>query len=140
MASGINLVSIVVRDYDEAIEFFVGKLGFALLEDSPAVSTLHGHMKRWVVVSPPDSTGCDVLLAKADNEEQKAIIGKQWGGRVGLFLRTKDFQAQYRRMVEANVQFLEEPRNEAYGRVAVFKDLCGNNWDLLGPAMTEKGE
>ena len=140
MTSGINLVSLVVRDYDEAISFFVDKIGFTLIEHSPAVSTPHCHAKRWVVVSPPDSTGCAVLLAKADNDEQKAVVGKQWGGRVGMFLRTGDFQVQYGRMVKAKVEFLEEPRDEVYGRVVVFKDLYGNKWDLLGPPAMSEGD
>lgn len=139
MASGINLVALIVRDYDEAISFYVNKVGFTLLEDSPAISTIHGHEKRWVVVCPPDSTGCAVLLAQADDDEQKAAVGRQWAGRVGMFLRTKNFQAQYDRMASAKVEFLGEPRDEVYGRVIVFRDLYGNKWDLLGPLTTAEG-
>ena len=131
----LNLVSLIVNGYDEAIEFFVSKLGFSLTEDSPSTSTATGASKRWVVVHPPGnstaSTG--LLLAEADGEEQKAIVGKQWAGRVGMFMQVNDFEEQYRRMKEVGVEFLEEPRNEPYGQVVVFRDIYGNKWDLLGP-------
>ena len=125
-------VAVVVDDYDEAIEFFVGALGFELAEDSPALTTEGGRPKRWVVVRPPGArTG--ILLARADGDEQADAVGRQFAGRVGLFLRVDDFDAAYDRMRAAGVQFAEEPRSEPYGRVAVFVDVAGNRWDLLGP-------
>jgi catechol 2,3-dioxygenase-like lactoylglutathione lyase family enzyme len=128
----IGLVAIVVKDYDPAISFFVGTLGFELVEDSPAV-TNDGRPKRWVVVRPPGAaTG--LLLARADGEYQSAVIGKQAAGRVGFFLHVEDFDAAYTRMKTAGVQFVTPPRTEPYGRVAVFLDIAGNKWDLLGPA------
>jgi catechol 2,3-dioxygenase-like lactoylglutathione lyase family enzyme len=128
----IGLVAIVVKDYDPAIRFFVGTLGFELVEDSPAV-TNDGRPKRWVVVRPPGAaTG--LLLARADGEDQSAVIGKQAAGRVGFFLHVEDFDAAYTRMKTADVQFVTPPRTEPYGRVAVFLDIAGNKWDLLGPA------
>jgi catechol 2,3-dioxygenase-like lactoylglutathione lyase family enzyme len=128
----IGLVAIVVKDYDPAISFFVGTLGFELVEDSPAV-TNDGRPKRWVVVRPPGAaTG--LLLARADGEDQSAVIGKQAAGRVGFFLHVEDFDAAYTRMKTACVQFVTPPRTEPYGRVAVFLDIAGNKWDLLGPA------
>lgn len=127
----IESVAIVVDDYDSAIAFFVDALGFELVEDSPAV-TNDGRAKRWVVVRPPGAeTG--VLLARADGDEQKASVGRHAGGRVGLFLRVQDFEAEYERMTDAGVQFVTAPREEAYGRFAVFLDVAGNRWDLLGP-------
>jgi catechol 2,3-dioxygenase-like lactoylglutathione lyase family enzyme len=127
----ISLVSLVVDDYDRAIAFFVGVLGFELVEDSPSL-TNDGREKRWVVVRPPEA-GTGLLLAEADGEQQEAAVGNQTGGRVGFFLQVDDFDAQYRRMVEAGVEFLGEPRSEPYGRVVVFRDVAGNRWDLLGP-------
>ena len=125
-------MAIVVDDYDAAIEFFVGALGFELVEDSPA-STTDGRPKRWVVVRPPGArTG--ILLARADGEQQSAAVGRQFAGRVGLFLRVDDFDSAYERMRAAGVEFAGEPRVEPYGRVAVFIDVAGNRWDLLGPA------
>lgn len=127
----ISLVSLVVDDYDRAVEFYVGVLGFELVEDSPSV-TNDGRAKRWVVVRPPGAeTG--LLLAEADGPQQAAAVGNQTGGRVGFFLRVDDFEAAYRRMVEAEVEFLGEPRTEPYGKVVVFRDIAGNKWDLLGP-------
>ena len=124
-------MALVVDDYDEAIEFFVGALGFELAEDSPAL-TNDGRPKRWVVVRPPGArTG--LLLARADGAEQSAAVGRQFAGRVGLFLRVDDFDAQYARMRAAGVEFATEPRDEPYGRVVVFADVAGNRWDLLGP-------
>jgi catechol 2,3-dioxygenase-like lactoylglutathione lyase family enzyme len=124
--------ALIVDDYDAAIAFFVDALGFELIEDSPAVTTVGGHPKRWVVVRPPGaSTG--LLLARADGERQARAVGDQFAGRVGLFLRVEDFQAQYDRMRRAGVQFVSEPRDETYGRVVVFVDIAGNRWDLLGP-------
>ncbi len=129
----LSLVAIIVDDYDEAIAFFVDVLGFELVEDSPSL-TNDGRAKRWVVVRPPNAeTG--VLLAKADGESQQASVGEQFGGRVGFFLAVDDFDVAYRRMVAADVEFIGEPRNEPYGQVVVFKDLAGNRWDLLGPAV-----
>jgi catechol 2,3-dioxygenase-like lactoylglutathione lyase family enzyme len=125
-------VAIFVDDYDAAIEFFVGALGFELAEDSPAL-TNDGRPKRWVVVRPPGArTG--ILLARADGEQQAAAVGSQFAGRVGLFLRVEDFDAAHARMSAAGVEFVSPPRAEPYGRVAVFLDIAGNRWDLLGPA------
>jgi catechol 2,3-dioxygenase-like lactoylglutathione lyase family enzyme len=125
----IGLVTLVVPEYDEAIAFFIGVLGFTLVEDSfvPAQD------KRWVVVAPPGSTGCRLLLARASNPEQAAHIGNQTGGRVFLFLHTDDFARDHRRFREKGVTFVREPREESYGTVAVFQDPWGNLWDLLQP-------
>jgi len=123
----------VVSEYDPAIGFFVGALGFELVEDSPALTTSGGRPKRWVVVRPPGAaTG--LLLARADGEHQAAAVGNQVAGRVGFFLRVDDFDAAYARMTSAGVEFVSPPRTEPYGRVAVFLDIAGNRWDLLGPA------
>lgn len=125
--------TIVVDDYDRAIEFFTGALGFELAEDSPALTTAEGRPKRWVVVRPPGAqTG--VLLARADGPGQAAAIGNQVAGRVGFFLRVDDFDASFERMTAAGVRFDGAPRAEPYGKVAVFLDIAGNRWDLLGPA------
>ena len=128
----IDLATIVVDDYDAAIRFFVDALGFSLAEDSPARTT-DGRPKRWVVVRPP-AGGTGILLARADGPGQSAVVGRQAAGRVGFFLRTADFAATRARMVAAGVEFEGEPRSEPYGRVAVFRDVAGNRWDLLGPA------
>jgi catechol 2,3-dioxygenase-like lactoylglutathione lyase family enzyme len=129
--SHIELVSLIVRDYDAAIRFFVEVLHFELVEDSPSL-TNDGRPKRWVVVRPKGSkTG--VLLARADGDEQVAFVGQQFAGRVGMFLRVDDFESAYQRMITAGVQFVSRPRHEVYGQVAVFLDLEGNRWDLLGP-------
>jgi catechol 2,3-dioxygenase-like lactoylglutathione lyase family enzyme len=126
----LSLISIVVGDYDPAIRFFVGTLGFELVEDSPA-ETAAGHPKRWVVVRPPGAaTG--LLLARADGPDQEAVIGKQAADRVGFFLQVEDFDATYTRLVSAGVEIVRPPRSEPYGRVAVFRDIAGNKWDLLG--------
>ena len=131
----LALVAIVVRDYDPAIRFFVDILGFELVEDSPSVTT-DGRPKRWVVVRPPGAqTG--ILLARADGERQAAVVGEQHAGRVGFFLRVEDFAAHYERMVAAGVEFARPPRVEAYGQVAVFLDIAGNLWDLIGPSAKE---
>jgi catechol 2,3-dioxygenase-like lactoylglutathione lyase family enzyme len=127
----IDLITIVVDEYDPAIRFFTEVLGFVLAEDSPS-HTNDGRPKRWVVVRPPGG-GTGLLLARADGEEQAAVVGQQVAGRVGFFLRVDDFDAVHRRMVAAGVQFVTAPRAEPYGRVAVFRDLAGNRWDLLGP-------
>ena len=129
--SNIDLFTIVVDAYDPAIRFFVDVLGFELVEDSPSL-TNDGRPKRWVVVRPPGAaTG--ILLAQADGSDQAAVTGRQVAGRVGFFLRVDDFEAAYARMVGAGVAFTRPPRDEPYGRVAVFVDIAGNKWDLLGP-------
>jgi catechol 2,3-dioxygenase-like lactoylglutathione lyase family enzyme len=128
----IEHVSLIVEDYDEAIAFFVGVLGFELVEDSPALSSRDGRPKRWVVVRPPGTT-TGLLLAQADREREARAVGDQFAGRVGLFLRVEDFDASYARMRDAGVEFVGEPRSEPYGRVAIFLDIAGNRWDLLGP-------
>jgi catechol 2,3-dioxygenase-like lactoylglutathione lyase family enzyme len=127
----IEQVALIVDDYDEAIRFFVDALGFELVEDSPSL-TNDGRPKRWVVVRPPGATTA-ILLAQADGEQQERAVGDQFAGRVGLFLRVEDFQASYDRMRKAGVEFVTEPREEPYGSVAVFRDVAGNRWDLLGP-------
>ncbi len=127
MAQAIGNVALVVRDYDEAITFFTQSLGFTLRQDSDL-----GGGKRWVVVSP-DVTGCGLLLAKAVNAEQKKAIGNQSGGRVFMFLHTDNFVRDHEKMVSSGVRFLESPRHESYGTVAVFADIYGNKWDLLQP-------
>ncbi|MBE1489001.1 VOC family protein [Plantactinospora soyae] len=128
----VDLTTLVVEEYEPAIDFFTQALGFDLVEDSPS-STNDGRPKRWVVVRPPGAeTG--ILLARADGERQRAVIGNQVAGRVGFFLRVADFDAAYDRMTAAGVEFATAPRTEPYGRVAVFLDIAGNRWDLLGPA------
>ena len=128
----LDKFTIVVDDYDRAIEFFTGVLGFELAEDSPSL-TNDGRAKRWVVVRPPGAeTG--ILLARADGERQAAAVGNQTGGRVGFFLHVDDFEATYNRLAAADVEFHTEPRTEPYGRVVVFSDIAGNRWDLIGPA------
>ena len=126
----LSLVSLLVADYDEAIRFFVDAVGFELIEDSPSVAG-DGTAKRWVVVSP-GGEATNILLAQASNGAQHAAVGNQLGGRVGFFLRVDNFAAQHERMMAAGVEFLEEPRHEAYGTVAVWRDISGNLWDLLG--------
>ncbi len=127
----LELVALLVRDYDPAIRFFVEVLEFDLIEDSPSF-TNDGRAKRWVVVRPRGAqTG--ILLARADGEQQQSGIGRQFAGRVGLFLRVDDFDASYRRMLDLGVVFVTTPRVEPYGKVVVFEDLEGNRWDLLGP-------
>jgi catechol 2,3-dioxygenase-like lactoylglutathione lyase family enzyme len=129
MKQSLGLVSLVVRDYDEAIEFFVGKLGFGLVEDT----CVPEQAKRWVVVSPPGASETRLLLAKASSPEQAVRVGAQTGGRVFLFLYTEDFWRDYDRYRANGVEFVRAPRQEPYGVVAVFKDLYGNMWDLLQP-------
>lgn len=124
-------ISLVVNDYDEAIDFYTRKLSFTLLEDTRMSDT-----KRWVVIAPPGSTGCTLLLAKAANDAQKAAVGNQTGGRVFLFLHTDNFDRDYNQMQEADIEFIESPRQEAYGKVVVFVDLYGNRWDLIEPKKT----
>ena len=127
----LEQIAIIVDDYDDAIYFFVERLGFELLEDSPAL-TNDGRPKRWVVVRPPGARTA-LLLARADGEQQTQAVGKQFAGRVGLFLRVDDFPAAFERMRRNGVEFVTEPRTESYGQVAVFLDISGNRWDLLGP-------
>jgi catechol 2,3-dioxygenase-like lactoylglutathione lyase family enzyme len=127
MKQSIGLVSLVVREYDEAIEFYAGILGFSLIEDT----YIPEQDKRWVVVAPPGSIESRLLLARAANEEQSSRIGNQTGGRVFLFLNTDDFWRDYHAYKAKGVVFVREPREESYGVVAVFKDLYGNLWDLL---------
>ncbi len=127
----LELVTIVVDEYDPAIEFFVNVLGLELVEDSPSL-TNDGRPKRWVVVRPP-SAQTGILLARADGEHQAEAVGNQAAGRVGFFLRVENFESTYDRMVAAGVEFVTQPRTEAYGRIAVFVDIAGNRWDLLGP-------
>ena len=124
-------ISLVVNDYDEAIDFYTRKLSFTLLEDTRMSDT-----KRWVVIAPPGSTGCTLLLAKAANDVQKAAVGNQTGGRVFLFLHTDNFDRDYNQMQEAGIEFIESPRQEVYGKVVVFADLYGNRWDLIEPKKT----
>jgi catechol 2,3-dioxygenase-like lactoylglutathione lyase family enzyme len=136
--ANIELLALVVRDYDAAIEFFVRVLNFELVEDTPSL-TNDGRPKRWVVVRPLGAqTG--ILLARADGERQAAVVGEQFAGRVGLFLRVEDFDVCYSRMVEAGVRFVSSPRAEPYGKVAVFLDLEGNRWDLVGPRSEPKSD
>jgi catechol 2,3-dioxygenase-like lactoylglutathione lyase family enzyme len=133
--ANLELVALVVRDYEPAIRFFVDVLKFELVEDTPS-QTNDGRPKRWVIVRPTGGqTG--ILLARADGERQVSVIGQQFAGRVGLFLRVEDFDASYQGMVDDGVRFLSEPRVEAYGKFAVFLDLEGNRWDLLGPDPRE---
>ena len=129
--SHIELIALIVRDYDKAIHFFVNVLKFELVEDSPSL-TNDGRPKRWVVVRPHNAvTG--ILLARADGDQQTGIVGRQFAGRVGLFLRVDDFRVAYKRMLADGVSFVSAPRVEPYGEVAVFLDIEGNRWDLLGP-------
>jgi len=130
MMQTIVHVALVVRDYDEAIAFYTGKLGFTLVEDTYQPE----QDKRWVVVAPPGSRGTNLLLARASTPEQERFIGNQAGGRVFLFLHTDDFARDHEALRERGVRFLEPPRHESYGTVAVFVDPYGNKWDLIQPA------
>jgi catechol 2,3-dioxygenase-like lactoylglutathione lyase family enzyme len=129
MKQAIGCVSLLVRDYDQALAFYTKSLRFRLEED-----TALGGGKRWVVLAAPGSAGCRLLLAQAKNARERAAVGRQAGGRVFLFLHTDNFFRDYRAMRKRGVKFLEEPRRESYGTVAVFEDLYGNKWDLLEPA------
>lgn len=132
MRGRLELVALVVREYDPAIDFFVRVLQFELVEDVPAL-TNDGRPKRWVVVRPAGAvTG--ILLARAAGDHQSQVVGEQFAGRVGFFLRVEDFDSMHARMLSAGVRFVSAPRVEAYGQVAVFLDIEGNRWDLLGPA------
>lgn len=126
MKQSIAHIALVVNDYDEAIKFYTDKLNFTLLEDTPQSET-----KRWVLVAPPGSEGCSLLLAKGVGEEQRSRIGNQTGGRVFLFLKTDDFWRDYQNMQSQGINFVREPKTEEYGTVAVFEDLYGNLWDLI---------
>jgi catechol 2,3-dioxygenase-like lactoylglutathione lyase family enzyme len=134
MTQKISAVTLLVTDYDEAIAFYVGKLGLRLVEDTVLSAT-----KRWVVVSPPGSQETGLLLAKADSAAQSAAIGNQAGGRVFLILKTDDFDRDHANLKEAGIEFLEEPRAEAYGKVVVFQDIFGNKWDLIEPLAKQPG-
>ena len=126
MIQQIVHIALVVEDYDDAIQFYTKKLSFTLLED-----TVLSETKRWVLVAPPNSTGCCLLLAKGANDEQKSRIGNQTGGRVFLFLSTDDFWRDYKNMLANGINFVREPAHQEYGTVAVFEDLYGNLWDLI---------
>ena len=136
MKQAIGLVSLVVREYDEAIAFYVDVLGFTLVEDR----FVPEQNKRWVVVAPPGAAESRLLLARASSQEQATRIGNQTGGRVFLFLYTDDFARDYRNYKAKGVTFVREPKSEPYGTVAVFKDLYGNLWDLIEPSAEQSGE
>ena len=127
MVQSIIHIALVVKDYDEALEFYTKKLNFKLIEDTYQPE----QDKRWVVVAPPGSMGTTILLAKASKDEQKLFIGNQAGGRVFLFLNTDDFWRDYNEMISRGIEFVREPKDQSYGMVAVFKDLYGNLWDLI---------
>ena len=131
MKQSLAQLALVVKDYDEAIQFYTSTLGFTLIEDTQLSET-----KRWVIVAPAGSNGCRLLLAKAGNETQASYIGNQTGGRVFLFLHTDDIWRDYRNYSAQQVVFVREPTVEAYGTVAVFKDLYGNLWDLIEPTKS----
>jgi len=133
MKQSIIHIALVVRDYDEAIEFFCRKLHFTLLEDTYQPE----QNKRWVVVAPPGSTGTSILLARASIPEQERFIGNQTGGRVFLFLSTDDFWRDYSEMLSVGIKFVRAPKTASYGTVAVFEDLYGNLWDLVGPSQDD---
>lgn len=128
MSLKLKHIAIVVQDYDEAISYYTQKLNFVIIED-----TKISEEKRWVVVAPSNSSECSFLLAKAVNEEQKNCIGNQTGGRVFLFLNTNNFEKEYQNLINNDVKIIREPKNEVYGKVAVFEDLYGNLWDLIEP-------
>jgi uncharacterized glyoxalase superfamily protein PhnB len=133
MQQRIAQIAIVVNDYDEAINFYTQKLHFDLIEDTALSET-----KRWVLIRPKGSNECCLLLAKAANEEQKSRIGNQTGGRVFLFLHTDNFERDYQNLIDHNIEIVRQPQTEAYGTVAVFKDLYGNLWDLIEPSEESK--
>lgn len=128
MKQEIAHIALVVAGYDEAIKFYTEQLNFTLIED-----TVLSETKRWVIIAPPGSAGCQLLLAKAANDEQQSRVGNQTGGRVFLFLYTDNFQRDYNAMLAKEIVFVREPVTETYGTVAVFKDLYGNLWDLIEP-------
>lgn len=125
MATTLGMIAIVIEDYDAAIDHYVNDLGFTLIEDTELSPE-----KRWVIIAP-SSSGAQILLAKASNEQQRAAIGNSTGGRVGFFLYTDDFSETYERYLAKGIEFTETPRNESFGQVVVFKDKYGNNWDLI---------
>ncbi|HTB24633.1 MAG TPA: VOC family protein [Puia sp.] len=129
MKQFIAHLALVVKDYDEALNFYIQKLGFRLIED-----TLLSETKRWVIVAPPGNGDCSLLLAKANGAEQLKAVGNQTGGRVFLFLYTDDFYRDYQTMLEKGIHFVRTPAKEVYGTVAVFEDLYGNLWDLIEPS------
>jgi catechol 2,3-dioxygenase-like lactoylglutathione lyase family enzyme len=129
MKQNLAHIALVVNDYDEAIAFYTQQLHFTLVED-----TVLSETKRWVIVAPPGSTGCGLLLAKAANEEQKSRVGNQTGGRVFLFLFTDNFQRDFQNLQDKGITIVRQPATEAYGTVAVFADLYGNLWDLIEPS------
>jgi catechol 2,3-dioxygenase-like lactoylglutathione lyase family enzyme len=133
MKQFIAHLALVVKDYDEAINFYRQKLGFRLLED-----TILSESKRWVIIAPPGPGDCSILLAKANGPEQLKAVGNQTGGRVFLFLYTDDFYRDYQAMLEKGIYFIRPPAKEVYGTVAVFEDLYGNLWDLIEPSAKEK--
>lgn len=128
MIQNIAQIALVVANYDEAIAFYINKLHFTLIEDTKLSET-----KRWVVIAPPNSDGCKLLLAEASNDEQKKAVGNQTGGRVFLFLHTDDLQRDYENLLHHNIKIIREPSIEAFGKVLVFADLYGNLWDLIEP-------
>jgi uncharacterized glyoxalase superfamily protein PhnB len=128
MKQNLAQIALVVANYDEAIEFYINKLHFTLIEDTKLSDT-----KRWVVIAPPNSDGCKLLLAEAANDEQKKAVGNQTGGRVFLFLHTDDLQRDYQNLLKYNIKIIREPSVEAFGKVLVFADLYGNLWDLIEP-------
>lgn len=134
MKQHISALALLVPGYEEAIAYYVERLGFELVEDTVLSAT-----KRWVVVAPPGNSETGLLLARADSPEQRAAIGNQAGGRVFLFLKTDDFDRDFARLKKAGVEFLEEPRLEAYGKVAVFRDTFGNKWDLIEALANQPG-
>jgi len=134
MHQRIAHIALVVKDYDEAIEFYTQKLDFTLLED-----TKIDEKKRWVMIAPPGAKECSLLLAKAANERQTESVGNQTGGRVGFFLFTDDFWRDYHRMIERGIRFIRQPNEFEYGTVAVFEDLYGNLWDFIQPNEKNKG-
>ncbi len=136
MQQSIVHIALVVRDYDEAIQFFCQRLHFTLVEDTYQPE----QNKRWVVVAPPGSSGTNLLLARASTPEQEAAIGQQTGGRVFLFLRSDDFWRDYNDMRNNGIKFLREPTTAPYGTVTVFEDLYGNQWDLIGPNQPATGK
>lgn len=129
MKQELAQIALVVADYDEAIAFYTGKLRFTLVED-----TVLSETKRWVVIAPPGSSGARLLLAKAATPEQETRVGNQTGGRVFLFLHTDDFDRDYQHLLDQDIRIVRTPAVEDYGKVAVFEDLYGNRWDLIGPA------
>lgn len=135
MSQFLKGLALVVRDYDEAIAYYRGALGFTLEEDSDM-----GNGKRWVVVAPRGARECRLILARAKNEQERAAVGNQAGGRVFLFLHTDNFEADCRRMLQNGVQFVEKPREEVYGKVVVFADLYGNRWDMVEPRVNTPAE